>query len=107
MLLEHEECKILADWLRYKNLKFTHVANEGKFPVQYRMKLKSLGVSPGVPDYMIIVPQGLLFIEMKRLKGRVSDYQKEWIKALSECDGVEATVCYGADEAITFISEYL
>jgi hypothetical protein len=84
-MLESDECKLLAEYLRILGLKFTHIANEGKIPVQYRMKQKALGLNPGVPDYMIKIPaerskhghSHLIFIEMKREKGgKLSDYQR-------------------------------
>lgn len=104
--LEYDECKTFKAWLDAVGLKFTHIVNEGRMPVQYRMKLIRMGFSAGVPDYMIITPNGLAFVEMKRVRGsRVDPRQTEWIDALNKLPGVEAQVCRGAEDAIKFISQ--
>ena len=78
-LSEDQECYLLVEWMTRMKLRFTHVANESKVPVQYRVKLKRKGVSPGFPDYIIFVKHGVLFLEMKRTKGGVmSDNQLDW-----------------------------
>lgn len=103
---EDQECYAFVEYLRHKKLKHTHVANEGKLPVQYRIKLRKMGLSPGVPDYIIIHPKGLVFIEMKRInatKSSVRHTQKRWIEELNKLPGVGAFVAYGADEAINII----
>ena len=103
---EAEEQKVFVEWLKVHNYKCAHIPNGGKFPIQYRAKLKKLGVSPGVPDMMIIHPKGLVFIEMKRQKGGVvSEDQKGWINVLSEISNVQVFVARGADEAIKIISD--
>lgn len=109
---EYEECLVFADYLRLKNLKFTHIANESGLPPRVAMivgaKKKKMGVSRGVPDFMVITPQGLVFVEMKRVSGgRASPEQLEWIDALNKLDGVEAKICKGAEIAIAFIEEFL
>ena len=61
-------------------------------------KLKSEGVSPGVPD--IFIPAGMLWIEMKRQKGGVlSQVQKSWLEYLKGL-GYKTLVCKGCDDAI-------
>ena len=45
-------------------------------------------------NYIVITNHYCLFIEMTPSK---------WIDALNSCYGVRAMVCYGCDEAITFI----
>lgn len=105
---EDQECYLLAEWLRAKKVRFNHVANERWTTIQYKMKLKRLGVSSGFPDYIIFVPKGLIFIEMKRTKGgKVSDSQKEWIKYLNDKPGCVANVCLGFEEAKKLIEKYL
>lgn len=108
-LNEQQECELLVQYLELKKYKFTHIHNEmyTKSWSQKR-KAKNLGVKSGVPDYLIIVNNQIVFIEMKRAKkglSKVSDTQKEWIDALNNCQNVEAKVCYGAQEAISFLDE--
>lgn len=107
---EQQECDKLVQYLRLRGIRFTHIANETGAGRDSRMqgrRNKRAGMAKGVPDYMIILPLGLFFIEMKRIKGsKVSQEQKDWIAALQDLDGVEARICYGADDAIKFIESY-
>jgi len=111
---EDQESKAFADYLRLKGFKFTHIANERRTSIQQGVKLKKLGVSPGVPDFMIILPclgaTHILFIEMKRSKkslSKVSESQKGWINAINECTGSMAGICYGADDAIKIVEYFI
>lgn len=82
------------------------------------LKLKRMGVKPGVPDLFLPFPsQGFpgLFIEMKRLvdkpkkktsKGTVSDLQLWWIGMLRGL-GYRVEVCYGFEAARTVLEDYL
>lgn len=107
--LEYDEACTFADWLELKGLRFSHIPSE-TFTKNWgtKMKNKRMGVHSGVPDYIVITPKGLAFVELKRQKGGVvSDSQKEWIYALNACKGVEARVAYGAQDAIDFVNEFL
>ena len=103
---EAEESKTLVAYLRIKGLKFQHVPNEtGSSPEAKRraIRMKQQGTSRGFPDYLIIKDGQLIAIELKRLKRSVtSPEQLEWLQALAAC-GVQAAVCHGAAECITFI----
>ncbi len=105
---EQIECEIFANWLRAKGLMFTYIANDTWTPSwSTKGRNKKLGTSSGVPDYMIIIPPSLMFIEMKKQKGgKVSENQKIWIDALRAVDNVDAYVCNGAEEAIKLIEEF-
>lgn len=105
---EYLEGRILVQWLKRKNLLFSHLA-QSTFTRSFRTlsKLKASGVVKGVPDYVVIVPGRVLFVELKRIKGgRVSKEQKEWVEALTEA-GCPAKVCLGAAEAIKFVEGFL
>jgi len=104
---EQQEAEALADYLRLRKFKFTHIPNE-TFTRNWgtRMKNKRMGVSSGVPDYLIIIKNFLIFIELKRTKNsNISKPQKEWIEKLNECSGVIAAVCYGFSGAKNFIED--
>jgi predicted type IV restriction endonuclease len=65
--------------------------------------MKREGTSVGFPDYMVIVGDRLVFIELKRVKGSVtSKEQTEWLRALSTTNA-HAIVAHGAKEAIEYI----
>ena len=103
---EEDEQKALVKWLRIKGWRFTHIAHGGNYSRNLGVKLKAMGLSPGVPDLMIIVPErGLVFIELKRQKGGViSAEQCDWIDALDDCPGVRCTVCKGCMPAIEYLN---
>jgi len=107
---EEAECLVLAQYLRLSSIQFAHIPNNTwTQSIKQKVKNKNMGVSPGVPDYMIVLPRCLLFIEMKRKKGgTVSEAQKEWIHNLNSISPtVIAVVCHGADEAIQTVEKYL
>ena len=107
---EYEDCIALADYLRFRHLRFTHIANENgmKMPIGVYMKRRKMGLSPGVPDFMIIIKGHLLFIEMKREKGGVvSDFQKDWIEDLNKVENITARVCKGFNEARLLVDSFL
>ena len=95
-----------------------HIPNGGSRHKLEAMKLKRLGVRPGVPDLFLPVPRhGLsgLWIEMKREalrpktpkgRGGVSDEQGWWLRELWK-RGYQASVAWGFDEAREIIEGYL
>ena len=72
-------------------------------------KFKNQGNLSGVPDVILLVPRkgkyGLL-IEMKKIKGVVSDSQEKFIGAMND-NGYLAVVAYGFESAKKTIEEYL
>lgn len=103
---EAQEGEALVAYLRMKGLRFTHIPNETGHSLEARkraVRMKRQGVSRGFPDYLIIVDDQLIAIELKRQKGsRTSPEQEEWVQALNDA-GVPAKVCKGFDEARDFI----
>lgn len=113
--LEADEAHTLMQYMQARNLRFTHIKNETGIADE-RGKIKNFralmdardGVSPGFPDFAIVLPGvGLLCIELKRLEGsKTSEAQLEWIDALNTIPGVAAHVCKGASESIDTIESY-
>lgn len=124
---EDQEQEAFVQWLRLKGYPHFRVPNETYTRSwSQKAKNKKLGVSSGVPDLAVVVPDvwygygdnvpredlssytntyanRLVFIEMKRKKGGVtSANQKQWIKTLNEA-GIQTVVCKGCDAAIEFI----
>ena len=86
-----------------------HVPNGGKRDAATAARLKAAGVKPGVPDIALDVPRGRhhgLRIELKYGKNKPTPNQQEWLDHLN-ASGYRAVVCYGADEAIDEIKNYL
>jgi len=103
--LEHIE---VASWLRVRGIRFHHSPNE-TYTTSYTAlaKNKRMGVSRGFPDLLVVLSSGLVFIELKRVKGsRTSDEQTAWLEALTAL-GHRCAVCYGAKHAIQTLEGWL
>lgn len=97
---QHPELALLA-----------HIPNEGNRGEVGQAIAVSLGLRPGFPDLALPVARGKyhgLFIELKRADGsnKPTPEQVWWLDRLSD-EGNRTEVCYGADEAIAVIEEYL
>lgn len=106
-----EQIKAL-DWLRDTRPDLAHAAihipNERKANPWYGAFLKKMGVKRGVPDLFWPKPRlGYhgLFIEVKKIKGRPTKEQREFIKEVV-CDGYYASFAYGHQEIISILSWY-
>lgn len=74
-----------------------------------RAFMKNQGMRKGYPDLKILKPIGnyqLLFLELKTIKGKLSDEQKERIKELQNL-GYAVSVGYGFYDSIYKIKKYL
>ncbi len=123
-MTEDQEQIALFEWARLARGKhpelalLLHVPNGGSRHLLEAVKLKRMGIKPGVPDILLPVPRrGLsgLWIEMKREslrpktakgKGGVSEDQTWWLKELWR-HGYQASVAWGFEEARTIIERYL
>jgi len=84
-----------------------HSPNEGKHRVQYRVHQKRMGMQAGWPDLeLFIPPEGFqngmtlwmpIFLEVKTLKGRLSDNQKK-IHARLKTSGCSVVVVRSIEE---------
>lgn len=87
-----------------------HIPNGGWRSKSEAVRLKKIGVKPGVSDLFLPVPVGKyhgLWIEMKRMQGgRLRPAQKDWLNRMNR-RGYLALRADGAEEAIGILSEYL
>lgn len=86
-----------------------HIPNGGYRNKAEAARLKMEGVKPGVPDICLPVARGGyhgLYIEMKVKGNTTSEAQKRWIRLLKAQDYF-VIVCYGQEEAIQVIVNYL
>jgi hypothetical protein len=51
---------------------------------------------PGFPDWVLVRPPRLLFLELKRERGKATPVQETWLAALAAC-GVEARLFRPSD----------
>lgn len=96
---------------RYPELRLLfHIGNGGYRTKSEAVRLKRLGVHPGVSDlFLPVARKGYhgLWIEMKIQKGgKLSKAQKEWLDDMFQ-QGYLAVRCDGADEAIGMLERYL
>ncbi len=71
--------------------------------------MKSQGIRAGHPDLIIEKKANgheILFLELKTIKGKLSDFQIDWIKKKIK-DGYAVSVSYGYYDAIYKIKKYL
>lgn len=95
---------------RYPELKWLHhIPNGGTRNSQEAIKLKNMGVKPGISDLHLPFPHGRyhgLYIEMKYGKNVTTQKQSEFL-----CDMCDArhcvAVCYDAQSAIELIEKYI
>ena len=103
---EHAEQAEVVKWFRrtYPGIRIFAIPNGGWRSKTTALKLKVEGASPGVPD--LCIPQWLLWVEMKRIKGGVvSPEQRDWLDYLNGI-GHTAIVCAGADAAKDAIEKF-
>ena len=112
---EDEEQAYIVSWAkinesRYPELKLLyHIPNEGKRSGREGARMKRLGLRRGVSDLCLPVARcGFhgLYIELKAQDGRTTAEQNEFIKDVLG-QGYYARVCFGADEAVMVLEDYL
>ena len=103
---EYQEQYLVCQWLRENKVMFFSVPNGavlGGDPRLQAAKLKRVGMSNGVPD-IIIVDEVPVALEMKSLKGRLADTQKQWLEYMS-LKGWRVVVGFGHEDAIKQLKE--
>ena len=103
--------------MRWFRLKHPHLAarlfavpNGGRRDGITGARLKEEGVLAGVADLVLLVPNAnyhALLIEMKTPKGRQSDSQRAWQRAVAGNDDYLYVVVRSLEEFIKVIEEYL
>lgn len=95
---------------KYPELRYMfHIPNGGYRHKTTAVKMKAIGQKAGVPDIFLPVPRGVfhgLWIELKYGKNRTTEAQRDYLSFLEE-QGYGIAVCYGVDEAVQAIEEYL
>ena len=103
---EHEEQRAFVSIFRKScDARIFAIPNGGKRGKAEAGRLKSEGVSPGVPD--LFIPEWLLWLEFKRQKGgSLDDAQKDWHEYLLSV-GHHVKVCKGAEDARQQVLEFV
>ena len=110
---ESNEQIAAMDWLRAQHPKIAehtlHIGNERKASYYAGYIMKRMGVLKGASDLFMAYPMGCyhgLFVEVKSKIGRPSAEQKAFIERMRAV-GYKAEICYGAEEVINTMKEYL
>jgi len=123
---EEQEQQKLIQWLKIKKIFHFAPMNENKqsfsnrgVAVRVEAKAKSMGKVKGTSDLVVMLPNRILFIELKRARKllksgklsvshtKVSDEQKSFLRGVNGFDYAEGCVAYGCREAIETIEGYL
>jgi hypothetical protein len=106
---EEAEQLELAYWLDAREVLWAHIPNGGFRHVTTAVRLKRLGVKPGVPDVLVFTPPPAYpsargaAVELKRVNvRRASPLQQEWLVAMGAV-GWCVKVCSGSQEAIAWL----
>lgn len=113
---EHDEQVVLVKWLRAKNIFHFSIPNSSALSslnrntaIKVGSVLKSEGLIKGASDLVVMLPNKVLFIELKRASkslSTVSEEQIMFIDKVNQFDYADGKICYGAKEAIKFISSF-
>lgn len=82
-----------------------HVPNGGKRSKVEAAIMKGLGVTAGIPDVIIIKDRQVFALELKALKGRRTDAQRDMLLALEKAGAITAIV-YGLDQALHVLESW-
>lgn len=101
---------LVVEYLENKGLLF-HPSMSGIYTDSFkvRSRMKKQGVRKGYPDLYIIKDNGkdkILFLELKTIKGHLSDDQIDIIEKI-KAEHIPCSVSYGIYEAIYMIEMYL
>ena len=99
---------MLADTLKLccsKRWRWTHLPMGEYRDIITASRLKRMGVMPGWPDFIFIGPGAVVFLELKRQGGRLSDAQKALMAHLLAC-GADYHIANSYDGAIGILAEY-
>ncbi len=110
---ESNEQIAAMDWLRAQHpniaLHTLHIGNERKASYYAGYIMKRMGVLKGASDLFMAWPSGGfhgLFIEVKSKIGRPSAEQKAFLQRMKDV-GYRAEICYGAEEVINTMKDYI
>jgi hypothetical protein len=116
--LERIEQIKLHNWCKINKILSFAVPNGGSRNIQEAVNLKAEGVVSGVSDYIVMLPNVILFIEMKqkpkRLKTKistahikVSKTQKAFLKKINTFTYAKGFIAYGFEQAKSIIGREL
>lgn len=104
---EHNLQVAIVQYLRINHVFCFAIPNGGRRDAATGSMLKKEGVLAGVADLEIIMPNRVIFVELKNGKaGRQSGEQK-WFEREVKCRGIEYYVWRSMDDCVAFVNEDL
>ncbi len=88
-----------------KGIVYFHAANGERREARDAAKLKAMGVTPGIPDLVLIANGKTYGLELKTSKGRISPEQKSMLSQF-EAAGAYTAVAFGLDSAISILTAW-
>ena len=117
MLKEYQEQQKLVNWLKINNIFHFATNNENQMSahdkltaVKIEAKAKSMGKAKGASDLVVMLPDCIIFIELKRTKKSLSKVYKEQLVFLEKVNSfgyARGCIAYGAEEAIRIVESFL
>lgn len=102
---DEEQIKFIQHFKRnYPGVLIYHTPNGGHRHIATAMKMKALGTVAGIPD--LFIPEYRLWVEMKRVKGKLSPEQIAMNEYLERV-GYKVIVAYGHEDGINKLFTYL
>jgi len=117
-LLTLKTRKKICEFFAITNENNTYKQNK-HYSMIAEVKAKKIGKRKGASDLCIVLPNSVVFIEMKRRKkilksGKlstsgiaVSVEQEKFLEAVTNSNVVNGAICYGYDEAVAYINKFL
>lgn len=110
---EHSEQVALVQWLDLKRIDYFAVPNANAMSslsptmaIRLMAKLKKEGFKSGVSDIVVLLPNKIIFLEMKRQSGGVqSDTQKQFQHQVNKYPYAEYYLAKGFQNAKDFLEQ--
>lgn len=103
----HTACAQFLDLALPRDAVWFHTPNAGKRRKGAAGRLKAMGMKAGVPDICIIYRGRAFFIELKTLKGRLSEAQKAMHIRLTVAGAIVAGECRSLDDLQAFLQQVI
>lgn len=107
---EAQEQEMFCRWLDLNKIDYFAIPNGGSRHKLEAINMKKQGIKKGVSDMFIFATEKALFMEMKRRDPKLSKTSKDQVEFQDRANSypyAEARICYGYDEAVAFVEEFL
>ncbi len=103
---EHRIQRQIFEYLMLNKVEVFAIPNGGHRDVATATILKREGVRRGVSDLVIIGKNNVYFIEIKTLKGKQSEYQKNFEKIVTKSNVCKYMIWRSIEDAELFIQQH-